>query len=466
MEKHQEEKLGSAPLGPLMVSMIVPAVIAQGVNVLYNIVDRIYIGHIPGVGRTALTGVGVCFPIITIISAFSAFVGMGGAPRAAIWLGKGRRDMAEKILGNGVTMLLSFSLLLTIVFQVLKEPLIMAFGGSESTIGYAMDYLGIYLLGTVFVQLSLGLNMFITSQGKSRTAMLSVLIGAMINIVLDPLFIFVFSLGVKGAALATVISQCASCIWVVSFLLSKRSGIRIRGENMRPDWKIIGSVAALGVAPFTMQSTESLVSIVLNSGLQRYGGDLYVGSLTIMQSVMQLIVVPLQGVQQGTQPIISYNFGAHNKERIVQTLKVSAAVILTASTLCCLATVCFPEVFARMFTQDEELIGLVGRVMPVFMAGIGIFGIQLVCQSAFMGMGQAKISMFLALLRKIILLIPLALTLPGFFGVMGIYCAEPIADILAALTTGTLFVLNFKKIIGKEMESGKKDNFGRGDRGY
>ncbi len=451
METHQDEKLGSAPLGPLMVGMIVPAVIAQGVNVLYNIVDRIYIGHIPEVGRTALTGVGVCFPIITIISAFSAFVGMGGAPRAAIWMGKGRRDMAEKILGNGVTMLLFFSVVLTLFFQWWKEPIILAFGGSENTIGYATDYLGIYLVGTIFVQLSLGLNMFITSQGKSRTAMLSVLIGAVINIMLDPVFIFVFSMGVKGAALATVISQFCSCIWVVSTLLSKRSGIRIRVKNMKPDWKIMGSVAALGIAPFTMQSTESLVSIVLNTSLQSYGGDVYVGSLTIMQSVMQLIVVPLQGVQQGTQPIISYNFGAHNKERIVQTLKVSMGVILTASTLYCLACIFFPESFARMFTKDEALIELVGQVMPVFMAGIGIFGVQLVCQSAFMGMGQAKISMFLALLRKIILLIPLALALPRFFGVMGIYYAEPVADAAAALTTGILFLLNFKKIIQKEM---------------
>lgn len=457
MEKHQDEKLGTAPLGPLMVGMIVPAVIAQGVNVLYNIIDRIYIGHIPEVGRTALTGVGVCFPIITIISAFSAFVGMGGAPRAAIWLGKGNRDMAERILGNGVTVLLAFSLILSLFFQAFKEPIILTFGGSENTLAYAMDYLGIYLWGTVFVQLALGLNMFITSQGKSRTAMLSILIGAIINLILDPVFIFVFSMGVKGAALATVISQLCSCLWIVTFLVSERSGIRIRLRNMRPDWKIIGSVAALGIAPFTMQSTESLVSIVLNSGLQRYGGDLYVGSLTIMQSVMQLIVVPLQGVQQGTQPIISYNFGAHNKERIVQTLKVSAVVIVTASTLSCLATVFFPGIFARMFTQDEALIKLVEQVMPIFMAGIWIFGIQMVCQSAFMGMGQAKISLFLALLRKIILLVPLALALPRFFGVMGIYYAEPIADVTAAVTTGILFTLNFNKIIKKEMGE-KKEN--------
>ncbi len=455
-ENYQDERLGTAPLGPLMFSMIVPAVIAQAVNVLYSIVDRIYIGHIPQMGRTALTGIGICFPIITIISAFSAFAGMGGAPRAAIWLGKGKRDMAEKILGNAVTMLLCFSLILTVFFQLTKEPVIMAFGGSENTIGYAMDYLGIYLWGTIFVQLSLGLNMFITSQGKSRTAMLSVLIGAVINILLDPILIFGFGMGVRGAALATLLSQLCSCLWVVAFLASKRSGIRIRVWNLKPDWKIMGSVAALGIAPFTMQSTESLVSIVLNSGLQQYGGDLYVGSLTIMQSVMQLIVVPLQGVQQGTQPVISYNFGAHNRERIVQTLRVSAAIILTASTLSCLITVFFPEIFARMFTQDEELIQLVGQVMPIFMAGIWIFGVQMVCQSAFMGMGQAKISLFLALLRKIILLIPLALVLPKFFGVMGIYYAQPIADILAALTTGLLFAFNFNRIIQKEMGCGHK----------
>ena len=451
----KDELLGSAPLGPLILKMVLPAVTAQIVNVLYSIVDRIYIGHMEGVGRQALTGIGVCFPILMLISAFSAFAGMGGAPRTAIWMGRGEPKKAERILGNSIIMLLCFSLVLTTFFMLYRRQVILAFGGSEATIGYAMEYLSIYLWGTVFVQCSIGLNLFITCQGQSRIAMISVLIGAGTNIILDPFLIFVLQMGVKGAALATVISQALSSIWIVSFLASKRSSIRIRKENLKPDLKIMGSIAALGIAPFIMQSTESLVTIVLNSGLQKYGGDLYVATITIMQSVMQLIIAPLQGVQQGTQPIISYNFGAHNKNRIKKTILYSFAIIFTGTTLSCLATVYFPEFFASFFTTDKELIGLVGKVMPIFMAGIWAFGLQLVFQSAFMGMGQAKVSLFLALLRKIILLIPLALILPRLFGVYGIYYAEPISDIVAPLVTTLLFLLLFSSIMEKEMGAKK-----------
>jgi len=448
-KQKQDEKLGTAPIGRLILSMAIPAVIAQVVNVLYNIVDRIYIGHIPEVGATALTGLGICFPILMLISAFSAFIGMGGAPLAAIELGKGNREGAEKILGNGVTVLIFLSIILTILFGIFKLPLLYAFGGSDATVVYAQQYLNIYLCGTIFVQIAMGLNMFITSQGQAKIGMLSVLIGAVINIILDPILIFVCGMGVRGAALATIISQGCSAAWVLRFLLSKKSGIRIRIKYMRPDSKIIGMIAALGVSPFVMQSTESLVNITLNSGLQTYGGDLYVGSMTILASVMQLIATPIQGISQGTQPIISYNFGAGNRERVKKTFRISLAVTLTVTTLCCLMTVLFPTVFARMFTSEQELIQIVGKVLPIYMAGIWIFGIQMACQSAFMGMGQAKISLFLALLRKVILLIPLAIILPKFFGVIGIYYSEPIADITAALTAGTLFFINFEKILDK-----------------
>ena len=448
-KQKQDEKLGTAPIGRLILSMAIPAVIAQVVNVLYNIVDRIYIGHIPEVGATALTGLGICFPILMLISAFSAFIGMGGAPLAAIELGKGNREGAEKILGNGVTVLIFLSIILTILFGIFKLPLLYAFGGSDATVVYAQQYLNIYLCGTIFVQIAMGLNMFITSQGQAKIGMLSVLIGAVINIILDPILIFVCGMGVRGAALATIISQGCSAAWVLRFLLSKKSGIRIRIKNMRPDAKIIGMIAALGVSPFVMQSTESLVNITLNSGLQTYGGDLYVGSMTILTSVMQLIATPIQGISQGTQPIISYNFGAGNRERVKKTFRISLAVTLTVTTLCCLMTVLFPTVFARLFTSEQELIQIVGKVLPIYMAGIWIFGIQMACQSAFMGMGQAKISLFLALLRKVILLIPLAIILPKFFGVIGIYYSEPIADITAALTAGTLFFINFEKILDK-----------------
>lgn len=449
MSRDNDNKLGTAPLGKLVISMAIPAVIAQLVNVLYNIVDRMYIGHIPEVGAKALTGVGICFPILMLISAFSAFVGSGGAPLASIQLGKGNFKEAEKILGNGTTVLLCFSVILTIVFMIFKEPFLYTFGASDETIVYALEYISIYLYGTIFVQIAIGLNTFITCQGQSTVAMLSVLIGAIINIVLDPIFIFGMNMGVKGAALATIISQACSAIWVTYFLVSKKSSIRIRLDMLKPDLKIIGGIAALGIAPFIMQSTESLINVVFNSGLQRYGNDVYVGSMTILQSVMQLFVLPVQGITLGTQPIISYNYGAKNFDRVKKTFKYVLIITVTVTCICSLAAFAFPTLFARMFTKDAELIALIKVAMPIFMGGIWIFGVQMACQSAFMAMGQAKISLFLALLRKVILLIPLALILPRFFGVMGIYWAEPIADILAAITTGTLFLMNFKKILAK-----------------
>lgn len=449
MNTNSDNKLGTEKIGKLVFSLALPAVIAQMVNVLYNIVDRMYIGHIPEIGSAALTGLGVCFPILMLISAFSAFVGSGGAPLASIQLGKRNKEEAEKILGNGVTMLLTFSIILTALFMLYKEPLLYAFGASENTYTYANQYLSIYLIGTVFVQAAIGLNTFITCQGQAKVAMFSVLIGAIINIVLDPILIFTFNLGVKGAAIATIISQGCSALWVVGFLLSKRSSLRIKLFYLKPNWKIIGSISALGVSPFIMQATESLINIVFNSGLKHYGGDLYVGSMTILQSVMQLFVLPTQGITMGTQPIISYNYGAKNHQRVKDTFKYTLIVTVTITIIATIAVVLFPQIFASMFTSDQELIALVVKVLPIFMAGIWIFGIQMACQSAFMGMGQAKISLFLALLRKVILLIPLALVLPRFAGVMGIYYAEPVADILAAATTGTLFALNFKKILAK-----------------
>lgn len=449
MDTTTDNKLGTEKIGKLVFSLALPAVIAQMVNVLYNIVDRMYIGHIPEIGSTALTGLGVCFPILMLISAFSAFVGSGGAPLASIQLGKGDKIKAEKILGNGVTMLLAFSVILTTLFMIFKEPLLYAFGASDKTFTYANQYLTIYLLGTIFVQAAIGLNTFITCQGQAKIAMFSVLIGAIINIVLDPILIFGFDLGVRGAAIATIISQGCSALWVVAFLVSKKSSLRIKLSYLKPNPKIIGSIAALGVSPFIMQATESLINIVFNSGLKHYGGDVYVGSMTILQSVMQLFVLPTQGITMGTQPIISYNYGAKNHQRVKDAFKYTLIVTVIITVTATISVVLFPQVFARMFTSDKELIALVVKVLPIFMAGIWIFGVQMACQSAFMGMGQAKISLFLALLRKVILLIPLALILPRFTGVMGIYYAEPIADILAAITTGTLFALSFKKILAK-----------------
>ena len=431
-----------------MWKLAVPSVAAQFINLLYNIVDRIYIGHIPVIGGTALTGLGVTFPIITLISAFAAFAGQGGAPLASIRLGAGDREGAERILGNSVTLLLCASAVLTVVFQLIQRPVLMAFGASEATIGYATDYITIYLLGTVFVQLALGLNTFISAQGRAMTAMCSVLIGAILNIVLDPVFIFVFDMGVRGAALATILSQAVSAAWVVLFLCSRRSGLRIRPQYMRLRRAVVSRIAGLGVAPFIMQSTESLVTVVLNSGLQRYGGDLYVGTLTIIQSVMQMVTMPIQGITQGVQPLMSFNYGAGNYARVRRTFWLLLRVTLTATVSAFLIVLLIPGPLAMLFNDDEELVQLVARVMPVFFGGIWAFGAQMACQSAFMALGQARTSLFLALLRKVILLIPLAIVLPMAMGdVMGIYIAEPIADALASATTLTLFIRKRKTLL-------------------
>ena len=452
--RQNEAALATAPIGRLMLKLALPSIAAQVINMLYNIVDRIYIGHIPVVGQTALTGVGVTFPIITLVSAFAAFAGQGGAPLASIQLGAGKREDAERILGNSTALLLIMAAVLTVGFSVFKEPILRAFGASEATIVYALDYIGIYLLGTVFVQLSLGLNTFISAQGKALIAMLSVLIGAVLNIVLDPVFLFVFGLGVRGAALATILSQAVSACWVVGFLCSRHSGLRIRRANLRPAKRVTSRIAGLGVAPFIMQSTESLVTVVLNTGMQTFGGamgDLYVGSITIMQSIMQMIVMPTQGITQGVQPIMSYNYGAGNFRRVRQTFKRLITITMSVTCIAFLVVALFPGVLARIFTPEQELIDLVSRSMPLFFGGIWAFGAQLACQSTFMALGQARTSLFLALLRKVVLLVPLALILPRVTGsVIGIYAAEPIADILASCTTLTLFLSRRKKLLPAE----------------
>ena len=446
----KEQRMATEGIGRLMLSMAIPSVVAQVINILYNIVDRIYIGHIEGVGMEALTGVGVTFPIITLISAFSAFVGAGGAPLASIWLGKGDRKRAEKILGNGVSLLLLFTIFLMLFFYLFQTPLLYLFGASDATIGYASAYINIYLLGTIFVELALGLNTFIISQGQSKVAMAAVLIGAVANITLDPVFIFGLKMGVRGAAYATVISQALSALWTVGFLVGPKSSLTIRLWALKPELRTIGSVMALGVSPFIMRATESLISIVLNNGLQRYGGDIYVGSLTIMQSVMQMYSAPLGGFTQGVQPIISYNFGAGNFDRVKKLYRWMIGISFGAAAGATILIMIFPGFFAGMFTNDENLVALVQQVMPLFVCGMLVFGLQQGIQPTFLALGQAKISLFIAIFRKVILLIPLALILPLKFGVMGIYYAEPISDVTSATVATILFLANIKKIVSKE----------------
>lgn len=444
MEKN-DERLGTAPVGKLILSMALPAVAAQIINVLYNIVDRIYIGHIAGYGELALTGVGLTAPILMVISAFSAFAGMGGAPQASIQLGKKNYEQAERILGSSIAMLLICSIALTGLFQIFKVPILYLFGASDNTIVYAKQYITIYLIGTVFVQFALGLNTYISGQGNAKVAMFSVLLGAVTNIILDPILIFVFKMGVRGAAIATIISQALSAVWVISFLASSRSVIRIRKKYIRLDRKIIAGIAALGVSPFIMQSTESLVMITLNSGLQKYGGDLYVGTMSIMSSIMQLIVVPVQGISQGVQPIMSYNYGAGKMDRVKAAFFRMVLICLAATLLFGGIAVLKPEIYAQLFSSNQDLVALTCQYMPVYFLGITIFGIQMGCQSTFLALGQAKVSLVIALLRKVILLIPLAIIFPRFMGVQGIYRAEPVADFISVTVTIILFFFTAKK---------------------
>ena len=439
MNQGKNEDLGQGSVGKLLLRLALPTITAQLVNALYNMVDRVYIGHIPVVGRTALTGVGVCMSLIMIISAFAALTAMGGATRASIFLGRGDRAGA-----------VSASLVLTVVFLLFSRPLLMAFGASEETIGYAVQYMRIYALGTVFVELALGLNAFITAQGFASVAMISVLIGAVANMILDAILIPGLGMGVAGAALATIISQGLSAAWVVRFLLGKKTGLRIRRENLRLDWKLYGPCLALGLSPFIMQSTEGVISVCFNASLQRYGGDLAVGAMTILASVMQFSMLPLQGLTQGAQPIISYNFGAKNVQRVKRAFRLLLICCLSYSTLLWLLAMLCPGVLASIFATDEALISYSAWAMRIYMAASLIFGAQIACQQTFIALGNAKTSLFLAVLRKIILLIPLILLLPLLFRTgeekaMAVFLAEPVADTLAVLATVCTFAIQFKK---------------------
>ena len=431
-----EERLGTERMLPLIFKMALPAVAAQFVNLLYSIVDRVYIGHIPGIGTDALAGVGVTTSLIILISSFSAIVGGGGAPLAAIALGQGDRVRAGKILGNGFVLL------------ILMEPILLFTGASANTLEYAVDYLSIYLLGTIFVEISTGLNSFINAQGRPAIAMFSVLIGALLNIILDPIFIFGFNMGVKGAALATVLSQACSAAWVLTFLFSKRASLPLEKPYMKLDRKIILSILALGVSPFIMASTESLVGFVLNSSLKEFG-DIYISALTILQSAMQFASVPLTGFAQGFVPIISYNYGHGDKQRVKECFRIVLITMFSFNLLLMLFMILFPSTVASAFTSDERLIETVRWTMPVFLGGMTIFGLQRACQNMFVALGQARISIFIALLRKAILLIPLALILPHFMGVTGVYAAEAISDATAAICCTLLFFWQFPKILGK-----------------
>lgn len=462
--KEEKDFLGKKPVGRLLLQLTLPTVAAQVINMLYNIVDRIYIGHIPEVGTLALTGVGVCMPLIMIVTAFAAFVGYGGAPRASIFMGKGDDQSAEKTLGNCFVIQIMISAVLTAALLLWNRDFLMAFGASENTIEYGVSYMNIYAIGTLFVQLTLGMNAFITAQGFAKTGMLSVLIGAVANILLDPLFIFGFEMGVQGAALATILSQAMSCAWVLAFLFGKRTRLKIRRKNLRLQAKIIFPSLALGLSTFIMQASESVISICFNSSLLQYGGDVAVGAMTILTSVMQFAMLPLQGLGQGAQPIISYNYGARNATRVKDTFRLLLKASLCYSTLLWALVMIFPQMFAAMFTADPGLLEFTKTALRIYMACLLLFGIQMACQMTFTSLGKAKASILVAVMRKFILLIPLIYILPQIFRVdqtMSVYMAEPVADFLAVAFTSVLFTFQFRKVMAqisdnkpkKEMEN-------------
>ena len=449
-----ENELGIKPIKGLLWKMAIPAITAQIVNVLYNVVDRIYIGHIPETGQLSLTGLGVCMPLIMLVSAFAALAGMGGAPRASIMLGRGDKDEAEKILGNCASLLFLVAVTLTLLMLFFAEPFLMKFGASENTIGYAMDYMSIYMFGTVFVQMSLGLNAFITAQGFAKISMKTTLIGAITNIILDPIFIFLLGMGVKGAALATILSQALSAAWVLRFLTGEKSILKLQKKNLKLQAKTILPCVLLGLSPFVMQSTESILNICFNSSLLKYGGDTAVGAMTILSSVMQFSILPLSGLCQGAQPITGYNFGARKADRVRESFGILLKSSVIYTTALWLIVMIFPRQVAMLFAGDGAFLDYTAWALRIYMALSLLMGVQLACQQTFIAIGNAKTSLFMAIYRKIILLIPLIYILPRFFEKkdMAVFLAEPVADFVAVTTTAILFAWQFKKAM-KQLET-------------
>lgn len=441
------QQMATAPVWKLIIKLSIPAILAQIVNLLYNVVDRIYIGHMEDVGTAALTGVGLCNPIIVLISAFTMLVAQGGAPRAAIEMGKGDIKKAEKILGNCFSLLMVFAVLLTAAFSIFGEKLLMLFGASEDTIIYALPYMQIYVAGSIFVMFSLGLNMFITTQGFTKISMATVLIGAICNIVLDPIFIFGFKMGVQGAALATIISQGVSAVWVLSFLLGKQTKLKIRKENLLPSAKILLPVLALGISPFIMNATEAVINISFNSSLQKYGGDIAVGAMTICTTVFQMAWVPAQGIGQGAQPIISYNYGARNADRVKQAFKAFLTICFTYVFIFGALIELFPQFFIGIFNDNPDLVDTATWAIRLYGCAMTFFGIQMAVQQTFIALGKAKASLFIACLRKVILLVPLIYILPNFFEdkVFAVFLAEPVSDAISIVTASIVFFFVFRK---------------------
>ena len=449
MTNTQTSDFSQGSVSSNILRLALPMTVAQLINVLYSVVDRMYIGHLPNAAADALTGIGLTFPIISIVTAFANLFGMGGSPLFSIERGRGHLDKARQIMGNTFSLLVGTGVVLTAVILLIKKPLLYAFGASDVTYPYADGYITIYICGSVFVMISLGMNQFINAQGFGRKGMMTVLIGAVTNIVLDPIFIFVFGMGVQGAALATVLSQGASCLWILCFLRGKQTTLRLQRRTLRLRRKILLPCLALGVSPFIMQFTESILNVCFNTSLLQYGGDLAVGAMTILASVMQFAMLPLQGFTQGAQPIVGFNYGAGNRDRVKETFRRLLVCCIVYAGIIWAVAMFLPQVFTAIFTNDPTLAEYTQWAIRIYLALAFLMGIQVACQQTFIALGNAKTSVFLALLRKVILLIPLIYLLPHLLPgnqVMAVFLAEPVADAIAVATTGTLFWRQYHKL--------------------
>ncbi|WP_341877897.1 MATE family efflux transporter [Defluviitalea saccharophila] len=443
MEDRQEQ-LRSEHIGTLLLKFSIPAIVGMLVNALYNIVDRIFIGQ--GVNALAITGIGLVFPIMTVMMAFGMLIGIGSTALISIRLGEKRQDEAEHILGNAFTLLVIVSLAITVLGLIFIDPLLVIFGASPDTIGYAKDYIVIILYGAIFNALGFGLNNIIRAEGNPKAAMLTMLLGAIINTILDPIFIFVFNMGVKGAAYATIIGQLANTIYVLSYFNSKKSILKIHRKHMKPSKEIVMGIFAIGMSPFAMQLAASVVQLLSNNALKAHGGDLAIGAMSIISSAVMIFFMPIFGINQGAQPIIGYNYGAKQYDRVKHTLKLAVGAATMISLIGFITVQVFPQGIIRIFNNDPELIRIGSSGIRVYLAMMPIIGFQIVSANYFQAIGKAKISMFLSLLRQVTLLIPLLLILPPIFGLTGVWLSAPTADFISSIITGIFVWRDMRKL--------------------
>ena len=445
-----QARLGEEKISKLLMEFSIPAIIGMVVNTLYNIVDRMYIGNIKDIGGLALTGVGITMPIMTIIMAFGMLIRIGTSARISLKLGEHKREEAEKHLGNAFTLIIIASVLITIIGLVFMHKILGLFGASADTEVYAREYMQIIFFGTIFNMLSFGLNHSIRSDGSPKVAMLSMLIGAGTNIILDPIFIFVFGMGVRGAAIATVISQIVSTIWILYYFTKGKSNLKIKREYLSLDKAIVLSIFSIGVSPFSMQIAQSIVQVLANNALKTYGGDLAIGAMTIINSVAMIFMMPIFGLNQGSQPIIGYNYGAEKYKRVKQAVKSATIVATIIVSIGWIITQAAPHLLISIFNRDEQLVGIASTGMRIFLFMLPVVGAQVISSNYFQSIGKAKISMFLSLLRQVILLIPCLIILPKIFGLTGVWLAGAVSDGLSSLITLIIFFMSVRKLKDKE----------------